>query len=92
MKKLGELSRTLPFKPVPRNLKPAFNSPFRSKNNKGPVLHKHFKYDLKEMFSEKGASGVCYKSLAKREHSFDKDAVINELITRGNYPDTSIEK
>lgn len=72
----------MPYKPTPR-LKPAFNSPCKDERNKGPVLHKQFNYDLKEMFYEKGVSGQCYKSFAKWDLRYDKEYAISDLIQRG---------
>ena len=69
----------LPYKPKP-SLKPAFNSPCKNERNKGPVLHKQFNYNLKEMFYEKGEIGECYKSFALWDLRFDKEYAMSDMI------------
>ena len=44
--------RDLPFKPPPKGLKAAFDSPLGKVNRQEPVLKKHFKFDLEKIFTE----------------------------------------
>ena len=55
------------------------------------MLHKHFNYDLKKMFYEKGLSGNCYKSYAKWDMPFDREQMIHELIIKRRIADSPIE-
>ena len=83
----------LPFKPPPR-VKPAFNSPYKESNGKGPILHKHFNYDLSAMRTEKQKDGDDtwdYKSFAKWSLSFDREETINELVVKRRLEDDKVE-
>ena len=50
-----------------------------------------FKFDLKQMFYEKGKSGDCYKSFSKWELPFDREQMIYELIAKRDIESTNIE-
>ena len=70
--------RDLPFKPPPKGLKAAFDSPMGKVNRQEPVLQKHFKFDLEKIFTEENDidNGDCYKLFSKCDMLYDREDMI----------------